>query len=53
MGPEMSESRWMLFAIIVWSTVLFLFILVLRLVRGRPFFKRPEKRRGPHDFEGH
>ncbi len=43
MGPELSESQWMLFAIIVWSSVLFLFILVLRLMRGRPFFARHRK----------
>ncbi len=50
MGPELSESQWMLFAIIVWSSVLFLFILVLRLMRGRPFFsgRSDDKRRG-HD----
>jgi hypothetical protein len=49
-GDVMTDSGWLLFAIIVWASVLGLLVPVLRLVRGRPFWKNSEKdhRRARH-----
>jgi hypothetical protein len=39
MAHGMSDSHLMAFAVIVWMSVLALVLLVVRLMRGRPFFR--------------
>jgi hypothetical protein len=45
MAQEMSDSHLMAFAVVVWLSILALMLFVLRLVRGRPFFKSSKNRR--------
>jgi len=45
MAQEMSDSHLMAFAVIVWVSVLALILLVVRLMRGRPFYRTSKDRR--------